>query len=135
MGIPQETRYIVSIFLLITFSSEGYGQVSSDTVFLKLLFIPETHAKDHTKLLNNSDSEINVISSSLFIFYKEFISSQDVDACVFTPSCSEYTHKAINEKGGIGLLDGLDRLMRCHPLAGKKQYPYDPKTRKLYDPY
>jgi len=134
MGASHDKRNIFSTFLLIALTSAGYAQTQSDSSFLKLLFIPENHAGDHTAVLNNSNTELKVIASSLFLFYKEFISSQDVDACVFTPSCSNYTFRAINEKGITGVLDGLDRLMRCHPLASKKDYPYDPKTKKLYDP-
>lgn len=44
--------------------------------------------------------------------------------CKFRPTCSEYTHEAL-EKYGVsqGLLKGLKRLMKCHPwsLGG-----YDP---------
>ena len=74
--------------------------------------------------------------SFYFLFYREFISSQDVDACVFYPSCSKYTIEVIEKKGAIvGLLAGLDRLLRCHPYKTKGDYPYNPITMKYYDPY
>jgi putative component of membrane protein insertase Oxa1/YidC/SpoIIIJ protein YidD len=49
--------------------------------------------------------------------YKQFISSQDGDVCVFEPSCSVYMVDAIRQEGLIvGYLDGIDRLMRCRPF-------------------
>lgn len=38
-------------------------------------------------------------------------------ACRFTPSCSEYTYEAVQKHGIIkGLILGLKRVSRCHPL-------------------
>lgn len=38
--------------------------------------------------------------------------------CRFYPSCSEYTHEAINKYGVVkGSYLGLKRLIRCHPFA------------------
>ena len=49
--------------------------------------------------------------------YKQFISSQDGDVCVFEPSCSVYMVEAIRQEGLIvGYMDGIDRLMRCRPF-------------------
>ena len=74
------------------------------------------------------------IFSTLFLLYKEYFSSQDVDACVFYPSCSVYTIKAIEKKGVVkGLLIGFDRLLRCHAFVDKHEYPYNPITEKYYD--
>jgi len=36
--------------------------------------------------------------------------------CVFFPSCSEYMIQAIKKHGAIrGLLQGVRRVLRCHP--------------------
>jgi putative membrane protein insertion efficiency factor len=37
--------------------------------------------------------------------------------CRFDPTCSEYMHEALKQHGWRGLLLGLRRLTRCHPLA------------------
>lgn len=54
-----------------------------------------------------------------FIFlYRRYISSQDISACVFSPTCSEFGMRSINRYGIIrGLLMASDRLQRCHPMA------------------
>jgi putative membrane protein insertion efficiency factor len=45
-------------------------------------------------------------------------------ACRFTPTCSEYTHTAINKYGFFrGVWMGIKRISRCRPGGG---YGYDP---------
>ncbi|MCM1294408.1 MAG: membrane protein insertion efficiency factor YidD [Muribaculaceae bacterium] len=45
-------------------------------------------------------------------------------ACRFTPSCSEYTHTAIEKYGLLrGGIMGIRRILRCRPGGG---YGYDP---------
>lgn len=86
------------------------------------------------KSITTSDNEAKLVASFLFLFYKEFISSQDMEVCVFTPSCSSYAMESIKEYGLLkGLLNALDRITRCHPLA-TGYYPVHPETHKYYDP-
>ncbi len=111
-------------------------EILPDTVTdMEYLFTPDRPGDDYSLFLQNADSELKVLVSISFLFYKEFISSQDVDACVFHPSCSEYTVRAVESKGAlIGMLDGIDRLLRCHRYVTEKDYPFDYNTFKFYDP-
>jgi len=44
--------------------------------------------------------------------------------CVFEPSCSEYMILAVNKYGFlVGVLKGINRLLRCHPPNGGVDYP------------
>ncbi|HLP06263.1 MAG TPA: membrane protein insertion efficiency factor YidD [Paludibacter sp.] len=82
----------------------------------------------------DSDSEVPIMVSTSFLLYKKLISSQDVDACVFTPSCSVYMMGTIRKNGLLkGLLDGTDRLLRCHALADHAHYKTFKLTGKLHD--
>lgn len=46
------------------------------------------------------------------------LSSNPILGCRFYPSCSEYTIRAINERGAvIGSLYGAWRILRCNPLS------------------
>ena len=63
-------------------------------------------------------SEVGLLAAGLLKVYQTVISSQDVAACNFIPSCSHFTAEAIRKAGPIrGTLLGADRLMRCHWFA------------------
>ena len=48
--------------------------------------------------------------------------------CRFHPTCSEYTIQAVNEHGVYrGLILGIKRISKCHPLGPKG---YDPVPDK-----
>jgi len=57
-------------------------------------------------------------------FYKRSISPLLPDACIYTPTCSEYAMEAI-EKHGVwkGCLLAAWRLLRCNPFS---KGGYDP---------
>lgn len=102
---------------------------------LNSLFRPKDDSPNYSEYLMKSGSETNALVSFSFLFYKKFLSSQDIDACVFEPSCSVYTVETI-QKNGIaeGFLDGLDRLLRCHYFVTEHEYYYNIYTKKYYDP-
>lgn len=97
-------------------------------------FEAHDNKKNYQHYVLNSEREIPLLISSSFLFYKSFLSSQDVDACVFNPSCSVYMMETIRQNGVItGFLDGLDRLLRCHSFAHKHDYQYNEITQKYDD--
>jgi putative membrane protein insertion efficiency factor len=96
-------------------------------------FEVETHKHDFEVHADYSN-EIRALSAVLFLFYKEFISSQDVNACVFTPSCSVYAIESIKKKGiFIGGMAALDRITRCNVLS-YGYYDIDIETNLNIDP-
>ncbi|HPM42420.1 MAG TPA: membrane protein insertion efficiency factor YidD [Candidatus Omnitrophota bacterium] len=57
-------------------------------------------------------------------FYRNYLSILKLQCCRFYPSCSQYTIDAVGKYGVIrGLLKGMFRLLRCHPLS---KGGYDP---------
>lgn len=61
----------------------------------------------------------------LIVFYQRHLSK---GTCLYKPTCSEYTKRAINNKGVIlGILLGIWRLLRCNPLS---KGGYDPPPEK-----
>jgi putative component of membrane protein insertase Oxa1/YidC/SpoIIIJ protein YidD len=132
----NRNRAIIIICILFAWNDSGNGQEISDTSSLRTLFIPQSHEEDYSNYLSNSESEMNILLSFSFFFYKEYVSSQDIEACVFQPSCSVYMIEAIEKEGAIiGLLDGFDRLLRCHLFVDKKDYPYNAEIDKYHDPH
>ncbi len=49
--------------------------------------------------------------------YKRYISPLLPDACIYSPTCSEYALEAINKYGAAkGSWLALRRILRCHPF-------------------
>ncbi len=66
----------------------------------------------------------------LLRFYKRNISPLLPDACIYTPTCSEYAMEAIQKHGvikGTGL--AIWRVLRCNPFA-KGGYDPVPEPKK-----
>ena len=56
--------------------------------------------------------------------YQKTISPYLPSACRYSPTCSHYSHEAVEKYGVVkGGWMGLKRLARCHPLGSKG---YDP---------
>ena len=57
---------------------------------------------------------------SLIKFYQKHLSpiNYGIITCKFEPSCSHYTHDAIDKYGVVkGTLMGAWRVLRCNPLS------------------
>ncbi len=97
-------------------------------------FDTRTDQPDYSSAMRRATNEAEFVFAFLYWTYKNFLSSQDIDSCVFYPSCSTYMIESIHKHGALyGFLDGIDRLSRCSPFANG-HYPYDAKHRKYADP-
>lgn len=114
-------------------SNNIISQLKGDNLFLRD-FYNRKYQSDFSKYTFDSDKELSLLISTFFLSYKRLISSQDVDACIFTPSCSVYMMQTIKKNGILaGFLDGTDRLLRCHGLADHTHYKICITTDKLED--
>jgi len=67
-------------------------------------------------------------------FYQLFISPQDMPACNFVTSCSQFGAEAIRRLGVVrGILLTSDRLQRCNSMSVSR-YHTDYKSGKFVDP-
>ena len=116
---------------------------TSDQLAKDIDFILRHHTENQVtvdgdaRFMVDNVSELKTFATGLVGLYQVVISSQDVPACNFTPSCSRFTMEAI-QKGGLlkGTLLGADRLMRCHWFSRKlyhEKYGITHDSGKLYD--
>ena len=66
------------------------------------------------------------------VFYRKYISKIKPPCCRFTPSCSAYAYKAINEWGAlVGIPLSAYRILRCNPFCrgGEDNVPH--RKRKV----
>ena len=70
---------------------------------------------------------IKMACMRMIVFYQRYISR---GTCMFTPTCSEYTLRAINNLGVIaGIIVGFWRIMRCNPFT---RGGYDPAPENYF---
>lgn len=126
--------FLMILFLAIGSFSNCQGQTLNNIHRLDSLFEPDKKP-DFRVFARGNKNEIESTFSAMFLFYKEFISSQDVDACVFQPTCSVYAIECIHHEKNklIAFMKISDRLMRCHGLGSPNSYKTDKKTGKYCD--
>ena len=80
---------------------------------------------------------MNKILSLPFVFliklYQKYISPHTAGSCRFTPTCSSYAVKALEEWGPVvGLAMAIWRILRCNPFSkgGYDPVPLRKKHRK-----
>jgi len=76
----------------------------------------------------------SVLANTGFKFYKKFITEQDMSACPFYPSCSQFMMDAISQNGVFGFFQGLERLKRCTSAEHKRDLYPTLSNGKHYDP-
>jgi len=132
-------RCIVLILLINSISMQLWSQTATELDILRGIkynnsSIEKVKISEQYAHVHVNTNEIQFVFSGLFLFYKSFVSSQDAQSCSFTPSCSVYALEAVKNQGVFkGMMNGFDRLSRCHSLAPEK-YEIDPKTSLLIDP-
>ncbi len=125
---------IICTTLLLTcmVSSLLAQKLASDINFFRQQLTSPVKTKFQIK--PDETNEIRIGVQYLFLFYKNFLSSQDNQNCSFSPSCSNYCLQAIRKRGVIsGTMSAFDRLTRCNYLS-PENYSIDYKSGRLLDP-
>ena len=116
---------------------------SADENLLFLSFIRESRYQNLIHLTEGTKEQEKTIAwykyprlffKSLIYYYQRFVSSQDMQVCNFTPSCSHFRQQVIQRYGIFkGCLLIGDRLFRCNPLA-HQHHAIHPRTGLCDDP-
>ena len=134
--------FSIAAFLLLTVAVPVSGQLSGentrDIVFLRsspVFSNDDSTARCRIPLLpDTATSEARILSHFMIRLYQNYVSSQQHDVCVFTPSCSHFGMEAVDRCGFIrGVLLTADRLTRCNTFVSKGGYPFDPATGRFID--
>ncbi len=125
---------LIVVLLIILGSKERVVGQSADEIESMKKVIKVNKTTPSYNVAIHSASEFKILTSLLYSFYKNFISSQDVAACSFRPSCSTYMKRAIQEQGFLwGIMNGSDRLLRCTNL-NRSHYKKADSSHLLLDP-
>ncbi len=128
----MKTIYIIIILFPISLFVANAQTANEVLSYSQQFQVVENHAHHSIEFVDGN--EIEQVLSLLFIGYKKFLSSQDSESCIFTPSCSVYALESIKNQGiFLGSLNALDRLSRCNPF-NYSAYKIDSKTNRLSDP-
>ena len=116
---------------------------SADENLLILSFIRESRYQNSIHLTEGTKEQTKTIAwykyprlffKNLIYYYQRFVSSQDMQVCNFTPSCSHFGQQVIQRYGLFkGCLLIGDRLFRCNPLA-HQHHAIHPRTGLCDDP-
>lgn len=89
-------KQLILLLFLLT-STTAFSQSNQDLTLLSEVIEKPTKV-DYTSFKIDSDNEIKIVLSSLFLFYKNFISSQDSQRCSFHPLAQSMAFKAYKKK-------------------------------------
>lgn len=77
-------------------------------------------------------SVIKIVFLDAIKIFQKYISPMDGPRCRFTPTCSLYGYRAINNHGPfLGTMLTADRLIRCNPWGAHPPF-YTPLPNGLY---
>ena len=126
---------VLYLLLLGFYTQPAFCKTSPKISKLVNLNKPDDHSNNYKSYLKKSHNELQATAAILFLGYKNFFSSQDMNSCVFTPSCSVYAIESLQHNNPFeAYLKIFDRLSRCGPLVAKNEYPYNFQTQKYVDP-
>ena len=128
------------IILILCVSSWGWAsgpeEATDLTFILRANPIQISHQKQEAIPFNPRESTpIRLFSTGLIRIYQKYISTQDLPACNFTPSCSRFGMGSIQKYGFFrGIVLTADRLLRDNGMALHTHYPFDEASGKYIDP-
>jgi len=130
----MKSIFIISLFLIASSSILlSQSPVPLAKVDYAEFVLPGNKTEKQTSTLKNSKNEVEMVMTLFFNAYKSFFSSQDLNTCTFTPSCSVYGLQAMRKRGlFMGGIQTFDRLSRCHGFS-RELYEIDQSSSLQID--
>jgi putative component of membrane protein insertase Oxa1/YidC/SpoIIIJ protein YidD len=121
------------IVSLISAYPYAQADLKGDAAFLSNQLKKEKQ-KEIYSIQPTETNEVKMGIQLFFVFYKNYLSSQDNRNCAFSPSCSSYCLHSVQRRGVVnGLMGAFDRLSRCNYLS-PENYKINPESGQLLDP-
>ena len=130
----------IRIILVLCASSWGWASVPEEAADLTFILranpIQISHQKQESIPFNPRESTpIRLFSTGVIRLYQKYISTQDLSACNFLPSCSRFGMGAIQRYGFFrGIVLTADRLLRDNGIMLHTHYLFDEVSGKYIDP-
>ena len=118
-------------------SFQPLSQEKIDLAFIiRVNPIPVVHNHDGTIPFNSREpAPVRLFSTGLIRIYQQYISSQDLPACNFSPTCSQFGMGSIQQHGFLrGVLLTADRLIRDNGIMMDEHYHLNESTGRYIDP-
>lgn len=133
---------LLGIWIILVLFASSWGWAATPEESANLAFILRTnpiqiaHQKQEAIPFNPKESTpVRLFSTGLIRLYQKYISTQDLPACNFSPSCSRFGMGSIQEYGFFrGVLLTADRLLRDNGIALHTHYTFDEALGKYIDP-
>lgn len=135
---------IITLFLISVFNATAQRSGAKEDL---RFFRNTTHEKKHFHkrgyLMKDASSNfvkynpVSLTLGGLLYIYQNSISRQFSANCLYHPSCSDFSKRAISKYGFIkGILLSTDRLTRCNKIAGTDIHPItlNDSSQKSHDP-
>jgi len=139
----KNTTINFNVLIIIVFSLSvgwpatvfgGKGHVLKKEKLMKINE-PASSKVDYKAYLKKSSNPLEGTASLLFLGYKSFFSSQDMNTCVFTPSCSVYAIESLQNDNPIkAYLKIFYPLKRFQPFVKQGEYEFVFQTQLYHDP-
>jgi putative membrane protein insertion efficiency factor len=126
----------IALFAVV---APAFGQQPDSTMkelaFLRKNVPIDSASKLKEPLLSGAEvSDAKLIARFMIRVYQRYVSTQQHNVCVFTPSCSHFGMESVERCGFVrGVLLTADRLTRCNSFVAQGGYALDPVTGKYID--
>lgn len=133
------------LFALVCFGFAGQSQnsLADDIQLVKNIRVetkaqtpsirPFIYSKEESPVVKYNP--VNLAFGGLLFLYQNTLSQQFSAACLYNPSCSEFSKQSISEYGLLkGLFLSADRAMRCNRIAATGIHPLRIENNKVADP-
>ena len=131
---------LLGIWIILVLFASPWASASDEAADLTFILrtnpIQIAQQKQEAISFNPKESTpIRLFSTGLVRLYQKYISTQDLPACNFSPSCSRFGMGSIQKHGFFrGVLLTADRLLRDNGIMLHTHYPFDEAIGKYIDP-